>query len=108
MAAIYPDLKDQTVIVTGAGQGLGRAYALAAAASGAALVINDIDPVTGRELLLSLHLFPVEGNIFLPHAFPKKAGSSLRKETGHVLPGCGARFDRGYCPRFHNLTCLSS
>lgn len=34
--------KDRTVIVTGAGGGLGRAYALALAAEGAAVVVNDI------------------------------------------------------------------
>ena len=34
---------DDVVIVTGAGQGLGREYALAFAARGAAVVVNDID-----------------------------------------------------------------
>ncbi len=36
-------LAARTVIVTGAGRGLGRAYALAVAASGANVVVNDID-----------------------------------------------------------------
>jgi NAD(P)-dependent dehydrogenase (short-subunit alcohol dehydrogenase family) len=36
-------LKDKAVVITGAGRGLGRAYALAASAAGAAVVLNDID-----------------------------------------------------------------
>jgi len=37
------DLSGQAAIVTGAGQGLGRAYALALAAAGSAVVVNDLD-----------------------------------------------------------------
>jgi NAD(P)-dependent dehydrogenase (short-subunit alcohol dehydrogenase family) len=39
-------LHSKSIIVTGAGRGLGRSYALAAAAAGAAVVVNDIDSVT--------------------------------------------------------------
>lgn len=38
--------KDRTVIVTGAGGGLGRAYALALGAEGAHVIVNDINPET--------------------------------------------------------------
>lgn len=38
-----PICKDRTVIVTGAGAGLGRAYAQALAAEGAAVLVNDIN-----------------------------------------------------------------
>jgi len=36
-------LDGRSVVITGAGRGLGRAYALAAAAQGAQVVVNDID-----------------------------------------------------------------
>ena len=37
------------MVVTGSGRGLGRAYAMAAAAEGASVVVNDIDGDTARE-----------------------------------------------------------
>jgi len=37
-------LAGQSIVVTGAGRGLGRAYALACAAHGAAVVVNDVSP----------------------------------------------------------------
>jgi NAD(P)-dependent dehydrogenase (short-subunit alcohol dehydrogenase family) len=37
------ELEGLSVVVTGAGDGLGRAYARAAAAAGAAVVVNDLD-----------------------------------------------------------------
>lgn len=36
-------LNGKAVVVTGAGRGIGRAYAMLAAAEGAAVVVNDID-----------------------------------------------------------------
>lgn len=41
--------KDRTVIVTGAGGGLGRAYAVALCAEGANVVVNDINETTANE-----------------------------------------------------------
>jgi len=40
--------KDRTVIITGAGGGLGRAYALALGAEGANVVVNDINAETAK------------------------------------------------------------
>jgi len=41
-------LKDKVVVITGAGQGLGRAYALHAADAGASVVVNDLNPETSQ------------------------------------------------------------
>ena len=41
-------LAERVAIVTGAGRGLGRAYAIAFAAEGAAVVVAEIDEVAGR------------------------------------------------------------
>lgn len=41
-------LDDRAVIVTGAGRGLGRAYAIEAAREGASVLVNDIDEVGAR------------------------------------------------------------
>ena len=43
-------LSDRAVIITGAGRGLGRAYAEAAAKEGARVVVNDIDAEAAREV----------------------------------------------------------
>ncbi len=42
-------LRGRAVVVTGSGRGLGRAYAMAAAAEGASVVVNDVDGDTARE-----------------------------------------------------------
>ena len=44
MTAFTVDLKGKTAIVTGAGAGVGRAIALALGRSGAAIVVNDLNP----------------------------------------------------------------
>lgn len=42
-------LQGQVVVVTGSGRGLGRAYAMAAAAEGASVLVNDVDGDTAGE-----------------------------------------------------------
>jgi len=44
LTAFTVDLKGKTAIVTGAGAGVGRAIALALGRSGAAIVVNDLNP----------------------------------------------------------------
>ncbi len=48
------DLTDEVAVVTGSGRGLGRAYATALAAAGAAVVINDVDPAAAAEAVASI------------------------------------------------------
>lgn len=47
-------LKDRAVVVTGAGRGLGAAYANAAAAEGAHVVVNDIDARNAEQVAAGL------------------------------------------------------
>ena len=44
MTATYPDLAGKSALITGAGEGIGRAIAAALVAAGADVVLNDIDP----------------------------------------------------------------
>jgi NAD(P)-dependent dehydrogenase (short-subunit alcohol dehydrogenase family) len=45
------ELRGRAVVVTGSGRGLGRAYALDAAAAGAAVVVNDVDAAEAQEVV---------------------------------------------------------
>lgn len=47
-------LDGRVAIVTGSGRSLGRAYALALAAAGAAVVVNDVDPATAADTVASI------------------------------------------------------
>src|SRR5438094_616783 len=47
-------LDGKAVVITGAGRGLGRAYALHAARSGAAVVVNDIDSEPAEEVAAAI------------------------------------------------------
>ena len=61
-------LDGKAVIVTGAGQGLGRAYALDAAAEGASVVVNDIDTAAAEKVVAEIagdggRAVPVAGSV---------------------------------------------
>jgi NAD(P)-dependent dehydrogenase (short-subunit alcohol dehydrogenase family) len=48
------DLQGKRVVVTGAGQGLGRAYAQAIAQEGGSVIVNDVDAHKSREVAASI------------------------------------------------------
>lgn len=81
-------LDGKAVIVTGAGQGLGRAYALDAAAEGASVVVNDIDAAAAEKVAAEIAgagggAVPVVGSVADWH----RAGDLVavcRKEYGAV------------------------
>jgi NAD(P)-dependent dehydrogenase (short-subunit alcohol dehydrogenase family) len=50
-------LAGQAVVVTGAGRGLGRAYALHAARAGAAVVVNDVDAAAAERVAGEIRAF---------------------------------------------------
>jgi NAD(P)-dependent dehydrogenase (short-subunit alcohol dehydrogenase family) len=50
-----PLLAGKVAVVTGAGRGLGRAYATALAAAGAAVVVNDIDEDAAQSVVASIN-----------------------------------------------------
>ena len=55
-------LQDQGVVVTGAGRGIGRALAARAAAEGARVVVNDLDPATAQAVAAEIGGTPVPGD----------------------------------------------
>jgi NAD(P)-dependent dehydrogenase (short-subunit alcohol dehydrogenase family) len=62
------NLQGKVAIVTGAGRGLGREYAVALVEAGASVVINDVDPELARETAAELssdgrHAVPLAGAV---------------------------------------------
>ena len=48
-------LRGKAVVVTGAAQGLGRAYAMHAAAEGASVVVNDVRGDLAKQVVDEIH-----------------------------------------------------
>lgn len=51
----YSEFRDKVVLITGAGDGIGRATAIAFARNGARVLVTDIDEAGGAQTLKSIH-----------------------------------------------------
>ncbi|MCB8815332.1 SDR family NAD(P)-dependent oxidoreductase [Desulfosporosinus shakirovi] len=82
-------IKDRVALVTGSGQGLGKAIAFALASEGAKLAINDIslNEVKAREIVSELRKIGTEAEVFLADVTQE---SEVNKMVEEIL----ARFSR--------------
>jgi NAD(P)-dependent dehydrogenase (short-subunit alcohol dehydrogenase family) len=95
-------LDGKAVVVTGAGRGLGRAFAVHAARSGASVVVNDVDGAAevaeainteGGTARSSAHSVadPNDAEALIAQAWP----SSARSTAWSTTRACGTRRCRG-------------
>lgn len=74
----HVQLNDCAALVTGAGEGIGRAIALALAASGAAIVVNDLNPDRADQTADTIH---AAGG----RAIPRQADVSNRFQVASMI-----------------------
>ena len=99
MGAIYPSLKDRTVLVTGGGSGIGEAIVRGFIGQGARVGFIDIDAAASKKLLASL---PAGSRVHFEHADLRDIGrlraavAGVREALGPitVLVNNAARDDR--------------
>jgi 3-oxoacyl-[acyl-carrier protein] reductase len=87
MGAFSVDLSGKTAIVTGAGNGVGRAVAVALAAMGAAVCANDINPDTADQTAAEI-------NAAGGTAFAWQADVSNRFQVGSLIEEAREHFGR--------------
>lgn len=80
-------LAGKAVVITGAGQGIGAAYARGAAEAGAQVVVNDINAASAEEVARTIE---AAGGTAVTHV----ADISSWEESGGLIDACVARFGR--------------
>jgi D-xylose 1-dehydrogenase len=83
--AIYPSLKERTVLVTGGGSGIGAAIVRQFVNQGARVGFIDIDVTASKQLLASL---PTHASVHYEHADLRDI-SALRRAVGGVREALG-------------------
>jgi NAD(P)-dependent dehydrogenase (short-subunit alcohol dehydrogenase family) len=73
-------MTDRTALVTGAGEGIGRACALALADAGASVIVNDVNPDTGEETAAAVRQRGRRG-LFVPADVGDDAAVAAMAET---------------------------
>lgn len=96
------DFKDQVVIVTGAGRGLGRLYALEFAKRGAAVVVNDLGG--------SMHGDGADGSVAdqVFDEIRRSGGKAVASHDSVATPEGGAAIVRSAVDRFGRLDAVVS
>ena len=77
--AIYPSLKDRTVLVTGGGSGIGEAIVRRFVGQGSRVGFIDIDVKASKQLLESL---PAHASVHFEHADLRDIGALRRAVAG--------------------------
>ena len=83
--AIYPSLKDRTVLVTGGGSGIGEAIVRQFIGQGARVGFIDVDVKASKQLLAGL---PADARVHFEHADLRDIGA-LRRAVGGVRETLG-------------------
>lgn len=80
-----PALQDQVALVTGAGQGIGRAIAIRLAAEGAAVAVADLNPDTARQTAAELgpHALGLRTDV-TDRASVQQAVAQVREHFGRI------------------------
>jgi 3-oxoacyl-[acyl-carrier protein] reductase len=79
------DLNGKIALVTGSAQGIGKAIALALAANGASIVVNDLDAALGAETVKAVRALGVRAS-FIP------ADVSKRDDVGRMVAATESEF----------------